>query len=58
MIYYLKKNLPYARKLDNNEDNFIMKLNGAELVCPLSDKDIIKGYFVNDPLANIQMNYK
>ena len=53
-LLFEEKNLPYARKLNNNEDDFIMKLNGAELVCPLSDKDIIiKGYFINDPLTNI-----
>ena len=47
-------NLPYVRKIDVDENNFIMKLNGAELVCPLINKNvIIKGYFITDPLTNI-----
>ena len=47
-------NLPYARKLLITNDDFIMSLQGAELVCPLSDKDIIiKGYFIIDPLTNV-----
>ena len=46
--------LPYARKIDIINDDFIMALNGAELVCPLLDKDIIiSGYFITDPLTNI-----
>lgn len=46
--------LPYAQKLDITNDDFIMALNGAELVCPLLDKDIIvSGYFITDPLTNI-----
>lgn len=46
--------LPYARQLDISNDDFIMSLNGAELICPLLDKDIIiSGYFITDPLTNI-----
>ena len=49
-----KTNLPYARKIPENNDDFVMSLHGAELVCPLTDKDIvIRGYFIIDPLTNI-----
>ena len=52
-------NLPYARKIKSSEDEFIMSLHGAELVCPLLDKDIIiRGYFITDPLTNISQEIK